>query len=1317
MSIFGKLKQQHQNSNSNEKVRNSSLPQSARPKQSQQAQQQQLGTLQSNHASPPPNAGIGGRIPVRQTSNQSQSQLQPPSQPQSRIPSRSYTPKSHNPDRYPWITVPMKTLTQAPSLIYPPPFPRYGHSANTVANQRGHIYVFGGLVADSAMNDLWMLETEGAHYPNANPIRAHWVHTNGELPPPRVGHRSIMWNNWFVVWGGDTLNADPIGAASPSQDNNLYAFDTNNRFWLRVSITGGSPVGRYGHSMGVIGDKLYIHGGQVNGDFFSDIATFNLNQLSMPGPCFWEFLEPANDPPPKRTGHISVTYHDKIYIFGGTDGQYHYNDVWMFDNSNSQWSELSCIGYHPVPREGHSATIVKDVMYIFGGRGTDGKDLGDLAGFNIPKRRWFAFQSMGPSPNGRSGQTMSTSGESVFVFGGEAFNAPEPGATNVGGDDPSIVHVLRHPRINYPKSDDNANGVSRTPTPKLSESPQIQQQQLPQQNQKYTHTANNSLQSQQSKDSQYAIVPSLYNNIPNSDGLEKVTSPLSPTGVTKTSNQSIPAIATRNIPQRPRRADDNNFGVTNMSPVVESPRSSTRPGNLKEIRNQVSLEKMRQSPHMTSLNQIGKQEGQTRSLSPSHSLEKPPQDAFYYSDEVRNSATEKQPTKIDQPTYDELRELNALRKRDQWMRVALEAAVRNGYIVPPGEDINLDNLGETEGDQHAADKKKIVDALMHMKQELSKAHSTISAQSSQINCRREESERAHMTILHEAAFLKAKLHAHESGNVGELEQLDKDKMKSTETKLMEILSKHGDLERKYNDLEHQLQSSKDVNELYTDDLNNAVKRADTAESSHLTIMEEMHELQRKLHVAETSLRDHQMSNSASIAKACQVEEAQKSRDEHRSTLSLLREALDSTEARSKEIEKRYEDLVVELNVRDKAMRELQLESDTHTRNLDNKNKELEEAKASLFSVKEESDKYKGLVNEGLSRFLGSSSESRDLDTDASSDKRQSTMFIPHDKYLAMEQESGVLRSLLEAAGAKVDETHGELALQNKKCLELQGQLREVSSQVSALHVQLNAKLHDHNETYNSSKILREELESKERLLSETQIELSVLKSYVEEDDGKKDEEVNEKNERQLALNQELEKKHQKLLEEKNKLESKIEEMTALVNDLKLVKERSVSEDDHSEAKARIETLEKDYRQAVDYVKGTEKFVYRLKQELIKARESNQQLEREIKRGSTDSLRRDYSTLKDDLERQRREANDKVKDLEAVIKDREGMIEAHQREIKRVSMASKNQNASKLLKENKELIEKNESLSQRVQTLLDTIPDNYEDEDLLKSYNN
>lgn len=71
------------------------------------------------------------------------------------------------------------------------------------------------------------------------------------------------------------------------------------------------------------------------------------------------------------------------HSFGGTDGQYHYNDTWQYDLASGQWTELACIGYIPVPREGHAATLVDDVMYVFGGRGVDGKDLEDLAAFKI----------------------------------------------------------------------------------------------------------------------------------------------------------------------------------------------------------------------------------------------------------------------------------------------------------------------------------------------------------------------------------------------------------------------------------------------------------------------------------------------------------------------------------------------------------------------------------------------------------------------------------------------------------------------------------------------------------------------------------------------------------------------------------------------------------------------------------------------------------------------------------------------------------------------------------------------------------------------
>jgi hypothetical protein len=75
--------------------------------------------------------------------------------------------------------------------------------------------------------------------------------------------------------------------------------------------------------------------------------------------------------------------HDR---FGGTDGNFHYNDTWCLDIASGEWAELSCIGYIPVPREGHAAAMVDDVIYVFGGRDVNGKDLGDLAAFRTTSK-------------------------------------------------------------------------------------------------------------------------------------------------------------------------------------------------------------------------------------------------------------------------------------------------------------------------------------------------------------------------------------------------------------------------------------------------------------------------------------------------------------------------------------------------------------------------------------------------------------------------------------------------------------------------------------------------------------------------------------------------------------------------------------------------------------------------------------------------------------------------------------------------------------------------------------------------------------------
>jgi hypothetical protein len=153
--------------------------------------------------------------------------------------------------------------------------------------------------------------------------------------------------------------------------------------------------------------------------------------------------------------------------FGGTDGNFHYNDTWCLDIASGEWQELSCIGYIPVPREGHAAAMVDDVIYVFGGRDVNGKDLGDLAAFRttsmslfpfssflflfpdysfhslrswimlISDQRWYMFQNMGPAPTPRSGHAMVAAHGKVFVVGGEA-NA----SSAAGRDDPSLIHIL-----------------------------------------------------------------------------------------------------------------------------------------------------------------------------------------------------------------------------------------------------------------------------------------------------------------------------------------------------------------------------------------------------------------------------------------------------------------------------------------------------------------------------------------------------------------------------------------------------------------------------------------------------------------------------------------------------------------------------------------------------------------------------------------------------------------------------------------------------------------------------------------------------------
>lgn len=243
-------------------------------------------------------------------------------------------------------------------------------------------------------------------------------------------------------------------------DDDLYLLNTTSLKWTVAAPVGPKPSGRYGHTISTIGSMLYIFGGQLDDTFFDDLACYDLTTLQSPTSS-WNFVKPASVSPPPRTNHTIITYQDKLYLFGGTDGKLWYSDTWVYDPVDNTWAPLECAGFIPAPCEGHSATIVGDTMYVFGGRSAEGKDLGALSALKIPAKKWFSFQNMGPGPTPRSGHSMTAfAGNKILIMGGESPDLDQQNAGSDGNADANnVVYVLETSRISYPS---NANEPDKT---------------------------------------------------------------------------------------------------------------------------------------------------------------------------------------------------------------------------------------------------------------------------------------------------------------------------------------------------------------------------------------------------------------------------------------------------------------------------------------------------------------------------------------------------------------------------------------------------------------------------------------------------------------------------------------------------------------------------------------------------------------------------------------------------------------------------------------------------------------------------------------
>nr|POE90150.1 tip elongation aberrant protein 1 [Quercus suber] len=1163
------------------------------------------------------------------------------------------------------------------TVAHPNPFPRYGAAVNATASKEGAIYLMGGLINGSTVKgDLWLVEasTPGmACYP---------VATTSEGPGPRVGHASLLVGNAFIVFGGDTKMDE-----GDALDDTLYLLNTSTKQWSRALPAGARPPGRYGHTLNILGSKIYIFGGQVEGYFFNDLVAFDLNALQQSSNR-WEILiqntidggPPHGQIPPARTNHTMITWGDKLYLFGGTDGIHWFNDVWSYSPHTNSWSQLDCIGYIPSPREGHAAALVGDVMYIFGGRTEEGNDLGDLAAFRITSRRWYTFQNMGPSPSPRSGHSLTTVGKSIVVLAGEPSSAPRD-PVELG-----MAYYLDTSKIRYPPdstaqapannriegtrrpsgekngapmasglrstggsldkprmgSQDSAIAGSRLPRPGFQQSPLPTSGPAPTPPPQYappqprTNGVPTSRQPTRSQDC--AFSPSVEAERPQRFDSNGVASP--PPGARELPTTREP----RNVIS-PAMNGESNYSETDEQRNEQQPRRF-KPETYQPSQDQsadgVKRSSSRSQRDLAEL-QTGDRDMISRhSTSNSDQMPKVRQVRRDDHDGPQDSGIGSSPALSQQ--YDEMaKELDNVKQRNAWYASELAMAKKSGYQSRSADSPVLDERGI---DAFADDDKPLIEALLKMRSELARVQDTIDEQSKSAAERIAEMEKQRDTAIHEAVFAKAKLagqtlDADGKGSIPDTPE----RTNSINRRLASSLAAQSELSHRIDGLIKDLEAEKRTRELAEDTAEAAQKRVTELEVHRQQHSTELEGLRSELHETQRLHRDisashaeitgqHQLLTVDKSELSNKLDAALVDTQTHTSLLTALREAVQASAEKAQLLEQKLGEERSDRDVLEQQHRALQTAHDERAGELEKTTRALQDARDVAAKHAHEARTHREAVLAGLGNIVDRSSKST-----SAADER----------VVILQKQTDDANSLVRQNQIAADTAAEKLRRAEERIAGLEAYQEQASREGLGIRKQLQTAMRE-NHSLTSEKADMEQkfqsqlLESNAILVQHTSLKDILAERGINPLDVRKSRAIDSPSSISKRLStpdllrvKDLEQQLEASLKSHDDMKSQFEEINERDEKMK------------REYEEKLTALDNDHQAAVKYLRGTERMLSKMKQELQRVKSENGEMKKKIERlrdGAESSRSASVAEVTPEWEQEREKLRKEIGDAHA-----------------------------------------------------------------------
>ncbi|KAL1636527.1 hypothetical protein SLS56_001112 [Neofusicoccum ribis] len=231
----------------------------------------------------------------------------------------------------------------------------------------------------------------------------------------------------------------------------------------------GAPLPRTSHSVSVVKGRAYIFGGEVADGQLAD-NDMHVVILPSSGIAEADYTTITSKPakedqgvPAARKGHSAVVVGDDIFIFGGdVEGAVNENGrVWVFSTSRSNWTAIdpqnaeapvppsrsfhaAAASEEPTPKETKTdqttlpqqppdpSLVVPEppepgtwgTIFISAGKAPDGELIHDLWTFDIRSRIWNKLAA--PPGPARLGAGLACVGSRLYLFGGVNTSEPVP---------------------------------------------------------------------------------------------------------------------------------------------------------------------------------------------------------------------------------------------------------------------------------------------------------------------------------------------------------------------------------------------------------------------------------------------------------------------------------------------------------------------------------------------------------------------------------------------------------------------------------------------------------------------------------------------------------------------------------------------------------------------------------------------------------------------------------------------------------------------------------------------------------------------------